>query len=111
MLFIRSHKRVPVVDENEIDVDVELLRDDGTDDSNETMSEPRETHMTSFDVGNGSEFGARKRGPSTCGSVISVETVNTSNTDNLFKRKPSSNCGSVISIETVCINIFRHYVA
>jgi len=96
-LSAKSPSRVPVVIEDEVDESGELLKDDTTEDSNETGSELRETQLTSFDASNGSELGSRKKGPSTCGSVISVETVNTS--ENIFKRKPSSNCGSIVSIE------------
>ena len=87
------------MDDDDIDEDEHLLKDDGTDDSNETYSEPRETQLTSFDTGNGLDIVARKKGPSTCGSVISVETVNAS--ENFFKRKLPSNCGSVVSMESV----------
>ena len=91
-----------------MDENGQLLNDDGTDDSNETASELRETQLTSFDISNGSELGSRRRGPSTCGSVISVETVNTS--ENIFKRKPSSNCGSIVSIEVVCCLLSTKHV-
>eukprot|EP00795_Rhopilema_esculentum_P014688 gene14688-5782_t len=92
----RSPRRVPVVNEGDIDENGQLLKDDSTEDSNETLSEPRETQLTSFDA-NSVETFSRKKAPSTCGSVISVETVN--NSESAYKRKPSSNCGSVVSIE------------
>ena len=90
------------MNEGDIDENGQLLKDDSTEDSNETLSEPRETQLTSFDA-NSVETFSRKKAPSTCGSVISVETVN--NSESAYKKKPSSNCGSVVSIEAVSLQI------